>query len=354
MLFFCKCFLRCALLLLMAGCQDEKNSVFQWDLYSQAPESSLDFQELVVFSDKVALMSQKRLIIRPYPGGMGAHGPDIYSAVANGRAQMGNGWPNWWSARNPAWAVLNSGPFDFMNLDASMLFFIGGPGTSLANELAIQDGVIWRPAWWPGMEFGLLSPEPIEGLEDLKGKKVRIGPGLPSEVLAEASGAFAVPLVPEEIRNALENGELDAVEWTTARGVRDLKLNEVSRYATVPAIWQPSALSDFLINKSAYDALPEDLQMILDTAMESYTLSTTFKSKLADLKAFEQLKSEQFIVNQWSDKDIIKWRQATEKVNAMYQARDEFTRDLLEQKQKFKQKYDRYYDVFSAYDKNAK
>jgi TRAP-type mannitol/chloroaromatic compound transport system substrate-binding protein len=127
-----------------------------------------------------------------------------------------------------------------MNIDASMMFFMEGEGSKLANSLSLPQGVMWRPAWWPGMEFGLLSKEPIKGLDDLKMKKVRIGPGLPSEVLSAAAGAFTIPLLPDEIRPALESGVIDAVEWTTSTGAWDLGLNDIGRHAIFPAIWQPS------------------------------------------------------------------------------------------------------------------
>jgi TRAP-type mannitol/chloroaromatic compound transport system substrate-binding protein len=137
-----------------------------------------------------------------------------------------------------------------MNIDASLMYFIAGEGTKLANELANPEGVIWRAAWWPGMEFGLLSKKPISGIADLKEMKVRIGPGLPSEVLAAATGAYAIPLVPNEIKTSLESNSLDAVEWTTVSGAWNLGLNDIATHAIVPAIWQPSVLADFIINQT--------------------------------------------------------------------------------------------------------
>jgi TRAP-type mannitol/chloroaromatic compound transport system substrate-binding protein len=341
------------LLLLQAGCAgDAPPEVFHWKLQSHATSTSLDYQELVSFAENVRLMSGGRLNISLFPGGSDAlaHGPEIFRAVGRGELEMGNGWPNWWSAHHPAWGVMNAGPFDFMNLDASMMFFLVGEGTRLANELASGKGIIWRPAWWPGMEFGLLSREPITGLADLKGKKVRIGPGLPSEVLAEAADCFAIPLVPEEIRPAMSSGELDAVEWTTTSGAWDLGLGDLSPHAIVPAIWQPSVLSDFLINRQAYEALPADLRAILETAIHSYTLITTMKSKVKDIHALQKFRDQGTQINSWSTQDIERWRQASDKIIGNYKARDEFSRKIIESKQAFKNDYNNYYSVFGPYD----
>lgn len=285
-------------LLLSSGCSKEKKRV-SWTLQSQATESSIDYIELVKMAENIKVMSGNRFIIQTHPGGVFTGGPDIFNAVKKGTVEMGAGWPNWWSGQHPAWAVMNAGPFDFMNIDASLFYFIAGEGTALANELANPEGVVWRAGWWPGMEFGLLSKEPINGIEDLREKKVRIGPGLPSEVLAATTGSYAIPLVPSEIKPSLESGAIDAVEWTTAAGAWNLGLNDIATNAIVPALWQPSVLGDFLINKAAYDALPEDLKAILETAIKSYTLTTTAIAKVEDFKALELFKENNTKIVRW-------------------------------------------------------
>ena len=337
-------------IVLIACKKEEKVKIHHWQLQSQALASSIDYIELEMFAKNVAEMSEGRLVITPYPAGQLAHGPDIFNAVSQNDVQMGNGWPNWWSAQHPSWAIMNAGPFDFMNLDASMMFFLAKEGTQLANELSLSKGVLWRPAWWAGMEFGLASTSPIMGLDDLKGKKVRIGPGLPSEVLAEAAGSFSIPLVPEEIRPSLQNGSLDAVEWTTTTGILDLGLHDLSSNAIVPAIWQPSVLADFLINKQAYDLLSPSLKAILETAIKSYTLTTTFKAKAKDIESLVKIKNSGMTLRTWSDEDIERWKIASDKVTSEYKRHDDFSKQLIEKKQDFKQRYDEYYELFGSYE----
>jgi TRAP-type mannitol/chloroaromatic compound transport system substrate-binding protein len=336
--------------MILTGCSENKLQIHHWELQSQALPTSIDYLELEVFTKNVALMSSGRLVINPHPAGELAHGADIFNAVSENVVQMGNGWPNWWSAQHPSWAVMNAGPFDFMNLDASMMFFMENGGIALANELSLPKGVLWRPAWWAGMEFGLTSKKPIKGLDDLKGKKVRIGPGLPSEVLTEAADSISIPLVPEEIRVSLENNSLDAVEWTTAAGVLDLGLHDLSPYGIVPAIWQPSVLADFLINKQAYDKLSPDLRAILETAIKSYTLTTTLKAKTKDIESLKKFKALGMTLRKWSDEDIVRWRKASDKIITEYKKRDNFSKRLIEQKQDFKHRYDEYYELFGSYE----
>lgn len=335
---------------LVTGCIEKNATKHQWTLQTQAVENSIDHQELLTFSKNIALMSNQRLTINIIPANKIAIGSKIYGAVRQGELEMANGWPNWWSGNHPAWALMNAGPFDFMNIDASMMFFLSGPGTDLANQLTAPDGIIWRPAWWPGMEFGLMSRQPINGLDDLKNKRIRIGPGLPSEVLTEAAKAYTIPLMPHEILPAFENGDVDAVEWTTASGAWDLGLHDVGKHAIVPAIWQPSVLSDFLINKDAYNRLSPDLKAILESAIKSYTLQTTMQSKIADFAALKRLKEQGVSIKQWTASDIKRWKIANEKILKDYTNRDEFTRNVLTEKKKFKAAYRDYYHYFGSYE----
>lgn len=345
-------FMSALALVFLTACSEEKNPQNHlWTLQSQATETSIDFKELKDFTDNIRTMSGGRLIITPYSAGLITGGPDIYSAVKEGRVEMGNGWPNWWSGENPAWALMNAGPFDFMNLDSSMMFFLAGDGTKLANDLSLPDGIIWRPAWWPGMEFGLLSKTEIKGLADLNLKKVRIGPGLPSEVLAAATGAYTIPTVPEEIRPALEKGDIDAVEWTTAGGAWNLGLNDIIKHAIVPAIWQPSVLADFLINKQAYEALPSDLQAILETAIKSYTLTTTMKAKVEDFEALSLFIKSGVKINKWTDQDLEHWKVTSDKVLLKYGSHDPLSKKIIDKKREFKKVYRDYYQWFGPYDK---
>ncbi|WP_185232937.1 TRAP transporter substrate-binding protein DctP [Teredinibacter franksiae] len=333
----------------LTGCGRESPVIYSWSLQSQAVKTSIDYQELESFCQSVLLMSGGRLEITPHPGGELTDGPDIFRAVSEGRIQMGNGWPNWWSGQHDAWSVLDSGPFGFMNLDASMMFFYVGAGTDIANELSLPQGVMWRPAWWAGMELGLLSREPIRGLDDLRGKKVRIGPGLPSEVLASASGAYTIPLVPEEIKLALESKDLDAVEWTTPSGALSLGIDSLVSYALTPAVWQPSVLSDFLINQQAYEQLPKDLREILEVGMRSFALTTTFKSKVADFDALTKLQQQGIAFARWSEEDLKRWRIHYNKVLLSYRERSEISDRLIREKQRFKEDFNQYYQWFGPY-----
>ncbi|MFC3150631.1 TRAP transporter substrate-binding protein DctP [Litoribrevibacter euphylliae] len=324
--------------------------IFEWKIQSQAPKQSPDYQTLVEFTEKVNVMSQGRLMITPYSEGEITQGAGLFTGVKNGTTEMALGWPNWWLKENKGWAAIQSGPYDFMNLDGSMLYFFEGEGTRLANELSLPQGVIWRPAWWAGMELGILSNTKIEGLKDLHAKKIRIGPGIPADTLIEAAGAFATPITLEEIIPLADSGLLDGVEWTVPGATLNMGFAKSFPYLIAPAVWQPSVLADFLINKDAYDVLPADLQAILESAMKDYTLTTTLRSKNLDISAFRNFVNEGHEVATWSEDDLAAWKKASDKIYKRYRDDSATFNKIFESKMRYKSEYDDYYKTFGAYD----
>jgi TRAP-type mannitol/chloroaromatic compound transport system substrate-binding protein len=324
--------------------------IFTWRIQSQAPAQNPDFQTLVEFTEKVKAMSQGRLVITPYSEGQITKGAGLFTGVEQGTTEMALGWPNWWLKENPGWAAIQSGPYDFMNIDGSMLYFFEGEGTKLANELSLPQGVLWRPAWWAGMEFGILSNSKIEGLKDLRAKKIRIGPGIPADTLIEAAGAFATPVTPEEIIPLAGSGLLDGVEWTVPGATLSMGFAEHYPYLIAPAVWQPSVLADFLINKTAYDALPPDLQAILESAMKDYTLTTTLRSKHIDITAFRKFVADGHEVARWTEEDLAIWKQASDKIYQRYRDDSATFNTIYESKKRYKSQYNEYYETFGAYD----
>jgi len=341
--------LLCALL---TACSDQSPHRFEWQLQTYALLESHEYAELVKFSEAVDSMSAGRLTIQIRAANSAeaiAHGAAIYRAVSEGRLEMGNGWPSWWSGQHPAWALLE-GPHEFSNFDASMLFFLADRGFALANGLSETQGVLWRPAWWAGMELGLLSPKPIRNIDDLKGLRARIGPGLARDVMSSVSEVNAISLVPEEIAPALQNNDLDVVEWTTPVGALDLGINEHVKYMLVPGLWQQSALSDFLLNKNAYDQLPKDLQAILEHAMRSFALTATARLKRADFKAFAQMRQQGLQVQRWSDDDIKKWRKQTAIVLEDYRRKKPESNEIMDEQHRFQREFSEYHRWFTIND----
>lgn len=329
-----------------------------WVLQSQAPSVNPDYIAIEKFTRNIKKMTNGRLLITPIAGDSKdkkSKGSGIYNAIKHNKVQMAVGWPNWWYKFDPAWNALQSGPYGFMNIDASMMWYFVGNGTKYANELSNKDGILWRPAWWAGMELGLITQQNIKGLDDLKGKVVRIGPGIPNDtLLAAAPGVRTVTIPSADIEKAFEQGMLHGIEWTVPSATINMgfhRLDNVkANHIIAPAVWQPSVLGDFLINQESFNKLPEDIQAILETAMIAFALTTTLNGKVLDMDALSQFQQEGVHISRWSDKDLKTWKEKSEEVYSVHKKKSKDFERYFNDKMAFKKKYNTYQKTHGAYE----
>ena len=117
------------------------------------------------------------------------------------------------------------------------------------------------------MEYGMRnitnSKLPIEKPEDLKGIKIRT---MENPIHMEAfsvMGADPTPMAFGELFTALQQGTIDSQE-NPLSVIPSSKFNEVQTYLSVTEHVYSAA--PLMVSKAAYDALPEDLQAIVDEA----------------------------------------------------------------------------------------
>lgn len=108
-----------------------------------------------------------------------------------------------------------------------------------------------------------LLKDPIEKIDDLKGKKLR-GFGLYTRVL-DKLGASSVALAPGDIYNAIERGVVDGAAFPNL-GIIDYKLNEVAPYIVMPP---------YLPFRYAFYANPDWLAG-LDADVRDFLLQTAY------------------------------------------------------------------------------
>ncbi len=107
----------------------------------------------------------------------------------------------------------------------------------------------------------VIAKAPIRHLADFKGKKVRIFASQFESVALTRLGAIAKPMTLAEVLPALHDNSIDgAVSGITIFG--PLHFETAAKYVT--EIGQPAIFGVVELSKKWYDALPADLQQILD------------------------------------------------------------------------------------------
>jgi TRAP-type C4-dicarboxylate transport system substrate-binding protein len=133
-------------------------------------------------------------------------------------------------------------------------------GKEFQRVLAEKGIVILSWIWQAG---GVASRgKPLVDPEDAAGLKVRGGSREMDLILKEA-GASVVDLPSEDIRKAMQQGQLDAA-MTSSSSLISFRLDEVSKYVTTArggAYW--FMLEPLLMSRAAFERLPRDQQATL-------------------------------------------------------------------------------------------
>lgn len=112
--------------------------------------------------------------------------------------------------------------------------------------------------------YHLFTKQPIQSLEDFRGKKMR---GTPTYIpLIEALGASPVVMPASEIYAAMERGVVDGFAWPRM-GIAEQKLQEVTCCVIDPGFWTVRTV--LLMNMNTWNQLsPDQQQLLTSTVME--------------------------------------------------------------------------------------
>ena len=201
---------------------------------------------------------QLQIISRMFPA------MDIFSAVAKGKADMGDVPMPWLSGSYPIW---NWGDIPgIVNED---------PVKGLAEELAVYQSPrvmkiydetmkkynlkFWFVTQWDPAN-GIWCKKKITSLDDLKGMKVRAG-GYLATIGLKALGATPVTIAGSELAPAMMSGTVDGVLTSLGYGY-SIGLAKVSKYFLLTPL-APTWTAVTVINRKTFNSLPPDLQKIL-------------------------------------------------------------------------------------------
>jgi TRAP-type mannitol/chloroaromatic compound transport system substrate-binding protein len=208
-------------------------------------------------------MSNGRLQIHVYGAGEMVPAFGVFDAVSQGVAEIGHGASYYWTGKAPASVFFTSVPFGFTAQEINAWIHYGG-GLELWREVYAPFNLLPMAGGNSGVQMAGWFNREINSVADLQGLKMRI-PGLGGEVLSRAGGT-AVTLPGGEIYTSLQTGVIDATEWVGPYNDLALGLHQVAKYYYYPGWQETGSMLEVIINKDAFEALPEDLQAILTTA----------------------------------------------------------------------------------------
>jgi TRAP-type mannitol/chloroaromatic compound transport system substrate-binding protein len=292
-----------------------------------------------LFAQRVEKMSGGRMQIQVYGGGELVPALEVFDTVRFGGAEIGNGASYYWAGKAPATQFFASVPFG-MNAQQLNAWFLGGGGLELWEELYAQFNLLPLPGGNTGVQMGGWFNREINGLEDLRGLKMRI-PGLGGKVLEKAGGA-PVLLAGGEIYTGLERGVIDATEWLGPFHDNLMGFPEIARYYYSPGWHECGTALEYIFNKEKFEALPEDLQQILRSAALEMNGWVLARFEAENALQLEKMIDRGVDLRSFPPEVIRQLRLYTEEVLEEITQRDPFSRKVYESYRAFQKRMTAY------------
>ena len=248
----------------LSGSVDTSKQKFEWKMVTTWPKNypglGLGAEN---FAKKVEAMSAGRLKIKVFGAGQLVPAFEVFDAVSQGTAEMGHGAAYYWTGKSKAAAFFTAIPFGLNAQEMSSWIHYGG-GLELWRELYEEFNLVPFAAGNTGVQMTGWFNKEIKSIEDIKGLRMRT-PGLGGDVITRAGG-IAVTISGGELYTAMQTGVIDALEWVGPYNDLAFGFHQIAKYYYYPGWSEPGPALELLVNKDAFETLPEDLKAIVETA----------------------------------------------------------------------------------------
>lgn len=258
-----------------AGCKTKKENshstysgeIFEWKMVTTwAPHFPILGESADLLAKRIEEMSGGRLKIQVYGGGELVPPFESFDAVSQGVAELGHGASYYWAGKMPAAQFFSGIPFGMNNDQMNAWLYFGG-GLQLWEETYEKFNLIPMPVANTGGQMGGWFNKEINSIADFKGLKMRI-PGLGGRVVTKAGGTTVLSPGAELYTN-LERGVIDALEWIGPYHDYLMGFHKIAKYYYYPGWHEPNGCIELIVNKSAFEKLPKELQTIIRVAAQS-------------------------------------------------------------------------------------
>lgn len=323
-----------ALILMLSIPAIAANNVIKWKVQGFVPAGMLFHDTLVRLADEVKRVTSGRLVWEIHPAGSLVPPFEGLNAVSHGVYQANFGYSAMWVGKIPASPLFTSIPGGFNVVDMQLWLEEFG-GKELYQEMYDKYGFNVKvfPAAPITMEDFMWAKKPLRTLEDFKGLKMRMMP-LMGDVLAKHG--FSVIFVPGgEIMPNLQRGVLDAAEYSVPAFTKDLGIWEVCKYVITPGVHQPTSGVELIVNKKAWESLPEDLKPMVEAAIGTMRLKNWLYMEKQNLDAIKFFKEKGITEVQMAPETIQTFNQWAREYLDELAAKDEFFKKVWDSQKAF-------------------
>ena len=213
----------------------------------------------------------------------------ILHAVGSGEVDAGYSSPGYWGGRDPVFHLFSAFPFS-PTMERHRKWIQHGAGREAMVALYKPLNVIPIPCGYIGPEgFGWYRSR-ISSSEDLRGLRLRTF-GLATKVYTRM-GADTKLLSGAKISEALEEGKIDAAEFSTPYIDAAYNFGRVAKHYYYPAWHQPMSMVEILVNLDVWRAMPDGHRRVILTVCEEIARASIELEKKRAIEGLRRIKAQ--------------------------------------------------------------
>jgi TRAP-type mannitol/chloroaromatic compound transport system substrate-binding protein len=227
---------------------------------------------------RVHEMAGNRLRIDYLIGGAVVHPFQVFDGVNGGQIDGAHTVTVYWYGKHKAASLFGTGPVFGFNANEGLGWIHNGGGKELFEELQTQIMKVNIKSFFvmpmPTQPLGWFK-KPVKSMADMKGLKYRTV-GLAAD-LCQAMGLAVAQLPGGEIVPAMERGVIDAFEFNNPTSDRRFGAQDVAKNYMLGSHHQATEYFEIMFNRTKFNALPKELQAILQYAAEAASSANEWK-----------------------------------------------------------------------------
>lgn len=298
------------------------------------PATNSPQQALARMAEELKAASGGRLQLQVLPGGGAVAVGEALDALRSGILDGNYTAASYFAGKDPAFTLLGDTGASFNDVAQRDKWFTEGGGAAIARDIYAKHGAHYvGPVFWPSEHIP--ARKAINGVEDLKGLKIRVPPGLIADILGRA-GASVVNVPGGEVFNSLQSGVIDATDWASPALNVQAGLYRAAKFSVNASHSMPT--TDVTVSQRKWDAMPQELKTMFEQAVARMSSGLQATLRAEDEKALASMKEQGVTVVSWPAAEVAKLRRFTAAVQQELGGRNDLARKVSESLSAFQKK----------------
>jgi TRAP-type mannitol/chloroaromatic compound transport system substrate-binding protein len=213
-----------------------------------------------------------------------------------------------------------------------------GGGNAIRDAKYAEHGLVAVDCFCIGPETSGWFKKPVANLDELKGMKMRFF-GLGARVM-QKMGVSTQLLAGADIYPALEKGVIDATEFSMPDIDQNLGFYQIAKNNYYPGWHQQVSCSELLMNRDAFNALPDSYKAMIEMAAGESVIATYANTEAKNPAAMNNMLSKYGVTNRrWDDPTLAQFEKAWQEVVKEESAKDPFFKEIADSYFAFRDEY---------------